>query len=72
MEAYGSEALLRSIVVAADARGEGVGRKVVDWLLAHSARQGAQCAFLFTTDACAYLEGLGFEVADSGRAPRRS
>ena len=70
LEVYGSDVLLRSIVVAVDSRGEGVGRMIVDWLLAHAAVLGAVRAFLFTTNARAYFEGLGFEVADRSRAPR--
>ena len=72
VELYGSGVLLRSIVVAADARGAGVGRKIVDWLLAHAADNGALRAFLFTTNARAYFESLGFATLDRSRAPRSS
>jgi N-acetylglutamate synthase-like GNAT family acetyltransferase len=69
LEAYGPDVLLRSIVVAADARGEGVGRAITEWLLALAAALGARRAFLFTTNARAYFEGLGFEVVDRCTAP---
>ena len=70
LEVYGSDALMRSIVVTPNARGDGVGRKIVEWLLAHAARLGAERAFLLTTNARAYFEGLGFEVVDRSLAPR--
>jgi GNAT superfamily N-acetyltransferase len=70
LELYGPDVLLRSIVVPANARGEGVGRMIVEWLLAHAADLGAGRAFLFTTNARAYFEGLGFEVVDRSGAPQ--
>ncbi len=70
VEVYGPDALLRSIVVTAGARGEGVGRAITEWLLAHAGALGAGRAFLFTTDARAYFEGLGFEVVERSKAPQ--
>jgi N-acetylglutamate synthase-like GNAT family acetyltransferase len=70
LEVYGSAVLLRSIVVATDARGEGVGRAITEWLLAHAGALGAGRAFLFTTNARAYFEGIGFEVVDRSTAPQ--
>ena len=43
---------------------------IVDRLLAHGAVLDAVRAFLFTNNARAYFEGLGFEVVDRSRAPR--
>ena len=70
LEVYGSAVLLRSIIVATDARGEGVGRAITEWLLAHAGALGAGRAFLFTTNARAYFEGIGFEVVDRSKAPQ--
>ena len=70
MEVYGRDVLLRSIVVATDARGEGVGRAITEWLLAHAGALGAGRAFLFTTNARAYFEEIGFEVVDRSTAPQ--
>lgn len=70
LEVYGSAVLLRSIIVATDARGEGVGRAITEWLLAHAGALGARRAFLFTTNARDYFEGLGFEVVDRSKAPQ--
>jgi N-acetylglutamate synthase-like GNAT family acetyltransferase len=70
LEVYGSAVLLRSIIVPTDARGEGVGRAITEWLLARAGALGAGRAFLFTTKARAYFEGIGFEVVDRSRAPQ--
>ncbi len=70
LEVYGRDVLLRSIVVATDARGEGVGRAITEWLLAYSGALGAGRAFLFTTNARAYFEGIGLEVVDRSTAPQ--
>jgi GNAT superfamily N-acetyltransferase len=69
LEVYGSTVLLRSIIVATDARGEGVGRAITEWLLAHAGALGAERAFLFTTNARAYFEEIGFEVVGRSKAP---
>ena len=69
LEVFGCDALMRSIVVAPEARGDGLGRKIVEGLLAEASRLGVQRAFLFTTDARAYFEGLGFQVVDRSLAP---
>lgn len=70
LELHGSDVLLRLILVAADARGEGVGRRIVAWRLAYAGRKGARQAFLFTTNAGAFFEKLGFETINRSRAPR--
>lgn len=69
LELYGRDVLLRSIVVAPAARRDGVGRAIVNWLLALAARSGADRAFLFATDARAYFEALRFEAIDRSLAP---
>ena len=43
---------------------------IVEWLLAHAAALGASRAFLFTTNADAYFQELGFEVIDRSTAPQ--
>jgi N-acetylglutamate synthase-like GNAT family acetyltransferase len=69
VELYGPHVLLRSVVVIPDARGDGVGRNIVSSLLALAGRLGADRAFLFTTSARAYFEGLGFEAINRSLAP---
>jgi N-acetylglutamate synthase-like GNAT family acetyltransferase len=70
LEVYGSAVLLRSIIVATDARGEGVGWAITEWLLARAGALGTGRAFPFTTNARAYFEGIGFEVVDRSKAPQ--
>jgi arsenate reductase/amino-acid N-acetyltransferase len=70
LEYYGENALVRSIVVDPSRRRNGVGRRIVEHLLMNAARGGVRRAFLLTTDARAYFEGLGFAEIDRKRAPR--
>jgi len=70
LEFYGENALVRSIVVDPSRRCNGVGRRIVEHLLMNAARRGVRRAFLLTTDAQAYFEGLGFAEIDRKRAPR--
>jgi len=70
LEICGGHALLRSIVVDPARRRQGVGRRIVELLSANAAREGVRRAFLLTTDARAYFEGLGFAAVDRKDAPR--
>jgi GNAT superfamily N-acetyltransferase len=65
----GANVLLRSIVVAPDRRGSGLGRQVVAGLLDEARRQGATAAWLLTTDAQGFFLRHGFEIADRATAP---
>ncbi|MGO9421294.1 arsenic resistance N-acetyltransferase ArsN2 [Roseiarcus sp.] len=69
LEIYGGHALLRSIVVDPARRREGLGRRIVEFLNANAARESVRRAFLLTTDARAYFEGLGFAAIDRRDAP---
>jgi amino-acid N-acetyltransferase len=60
LEAYGPVALLRSAVVAADARGAGVGASLVTRLLARAGSQGIHDVYLLTTTAEAWFPRFGF------------
>ena len=68
-EVHGDVALLRSIVVRPDHRSEGIGRRIVELLIASAGGLGVERAYLLTTDARDYFEGLGFEVVDRRDAP---
>ncbi len=68
-EIYGDVALLRSIVVDPLRRRRGVGARIVRLLLGTLAILGVRRAFLLTTDARPYFEGLGFAVVDRKDAP---
>jgi GNAT superfamily N-acetyltransferase len=69
LEVYGDDALARSIVVALEHRGEGVGRRIVELLLAQAAGLGARRLYLLTTNAERYFAGLGFAAIDRREAP---
>jgi N-acetylglutamate synthase-like GNAT family acetyltransferase len=70
LELHGADVLLRSIVVAPDARREGIGRRIVDRLLAEARELGASRACLLTKVARGYFEGLGFVAIDRASAPQ--
>ena len=60
LEVYGRAALLRSAVVAAEARGIGVGAGLVQELLDRARTQGIQDVYLLTTTADAWFPRFGF------------
>ena len=69
VESFGEVALLRSLVIAADARGRGVGRHLVAALEGESAGKGVSEMWLLTIDADGFFKQLGYEVRDRGAAP---
>ena len=60
MERYGQAGLLRSVAVARDWQGSGIGRALVDRVLEESRAAGVQDVFLLTTTAEHYFRRLGF------------
>jgi amino-acid N-acetyltransferase len=60
LERYGTAALLRSVVVAPDARGTGLGAALVERIIADSAAQGVGDLYLLTTTAETYFPRHGF------------
>ena len=69
LEIYGTDALLRSVVVDPARRRAGLGRAIVEATLAEAHRLGATRAFLLTTAAKAYFERLGFAAIERASAP---
>jgi amino-acid N-acetyltransferase len=69
LEVYGSDALLRSVAVAPDAKSNGLGRRLTEDRLAWAAEHGITQAFLLTTDARAYWERFGFVEVGRSDAP---
>lgn len=59
-ERYGSSALLRSLVVIRRAKGEGVGRALVEALLGRLKEDGVKQVFLVTADTAQYFGYMGF------------
>jgi amino-acid N-acetyltransferase len=68
LEWHGDHALLRSVVVASEARGHGHGRAMIDRLLAPAGAGGAG-VYLLTTTAARYFAALGFVAIDRNAAP---
>jgi amino-acid N-acetyltransferase len=61
LEVYGTAALLRSAVVAANLQGVGLGRQLVYAVLSHAAARGVRDVYLLTTTAEAFFPRFGFE-----------
>jgi glycerol uptake facilitator-like aquaporin/N-acetylglutamate synthase-like GNAT family acetyltransferase len=68
-ERGGDAALLRSVAVAPEARGAGLGAALVAERLHAARRAGARRAFLLTTDAASWFARLGFTAADRATVP---
>ena len=69
VERYGSDALLRSVVVPADLRGEGYGEALYRAIESRAREEGADELYLLTTTAAGFFAGLGFEAIDRDGAP---
>ncbi len=68
-EPHGAYALIRSLVVAPEARGHGYGRAIAEVLLERARSAGCREAFLLTTTAAEFFRHLGFEVTARDHAP---
>jgi amino-acid N-acetyltransferase len=69
VEQYGAFGLLRSAVVAADARGSGLGGRLVRERLAWSKARGLTDVYLLTTTAPRFFEKFGFAQVDRPTVP---
>jgi amino-acid N-acetyltransferase len=63
------DALIRSIVVSAEARGKGYGAAIVHALAERAKRSGVERLWLLTTDAAPFFERLDWRVAERSAAP---
>nr|WP_281413598.1 arsenic resistance N-acetyltransferase ArsN2 [Microvirga antarctica] len=68
-ELYGSDALLRSMVVSPDARGQGIGRNIALLLSRRASDLGARTAYVLTTTAAPFFEAQGFKPISRDEAP---
>jgi amino-acid N-acetyltransferase len=69
VERYGSAALLRSAAVFPDARGSGVGGRLVHELLDRVSAQGVREIYLLTTTAEEYFPRFGFTRSTRDQVP---
>ena len=61
LEVYGTDGLLRSVAVAEDWRGRGLGGALTQEILALAARAGLQAVYLLTETAESFFPRHGFE-----------
>ena len=69
LELYGNAALLRSLVVAPPARGQGLGERLTAGVLDLARRKGVQDVYLLTETASKFFPRFGFLVEDRTTAP---
>ena len=69
LEVYGADALLRSLVVAAEWRGQGHGRAILSRMLDQAARLGVRRVFLLTTTATDFFAAADFIRIERDTAP---
>jgi amino-acid N-acetyltransferase len=69
VEPYGPAGLLRSVVVDAERRGEGLGQRVVAAAESLAWESGIGELFLLTETAAAWFPRLGYEVVPRDRVP---
>ena len=69
IEGHGRAALLRSVVVAPERRGQGLARRLTEHMTALAGARGHKALYLLTMDAADYFAGLGFEPMARDQAP---
>ncbi|MFP5076412.1 arsenic resistance N-acetyltransferase ArsN2 [Rhizobium sp. YIM 134829] len=69
LELHGTVALLRSVVVLPERRGQGHGQAVVSALRTEASRLGVSELYLLTKGAAPFFERLGFARVDRAEAP---
>jgi len=69
LERYGWDGLLRSVAIAAEARGQGLGQALVHEALERARREGLHTITLLTTTAAAFFPRFGFQAIARDAAP---
>jgi len=69
LEIYGTDALLRSLVVDSSLRSTGLGSVLVERAEAHAATHGVDTLYLLTTTAEAFFARRGYHRIDRAVAP---
>lgn len=69
VDQYGSDALLRSVVIEESSRGEGYGTALCASLESRARGEGVEMLYLLTTTAAGFFERLGYESIPRESAP---
>jgi amino-acid N-acetyltransferase len=69
LELYGTDALLRSLVVGKNARSKGLGSGLTGHAENYAASRSVRSLYLLTTTAESFFRRLGYERIDRSRAP---
>jgi amino-acid N-acetyltransferase len=69
LELYGTDALLRSLVVGENARGKGLGSTLVAHAEQYASTKGVRSLYLLTTTAEAFFKRLGYAQINRSQAP---
>jgi amino-acid N-acetyltransferase len=69
LEVYGTDGLLRSVVVEERVRGEGLGVALCERLESEAAAAGIETLYLLTTTAAEFFAGRGYEATVREDAP---
>ena len=69
LEHYGDVGLLRSLVIATEGRGAGLGARLVGTLESQARSAGMQQLWLLTIDADGWFEKLGYQALGREHAP---
>lgn len=71
LEIYGTDALLRSVVVTEPNRRTGIGRTLCETLEEQARTTGVSTLYLLTTTATGFFQRCGYRVVDRETAPPR-
>jgi amino-acid N-acetyltransferase len=69
VQLYGADALLRSLLVSAAHRTQGVGGRLVEHAEQHACQRGASTVYLLTTTAESFFRSCGYTVTPRDDAP---
>ena len=69
VETWGTSGLLRSLAVAPDARGAGLGGRLVEAAEALAVARGLDALYLLTTTAAPFFEARGYVAVDRAEVP---
>jgi len=69
LEPHDDVALLRSLAVLPDARGQGLGTRLVEAIEQRARQEGIRTLYLLTTTAASYFQGRGYDPIERDALP---